>query len=706
MREEGGLGGERGEERRGEERRREERRGEERRGEERRGEEVIVSSILFDIFFLSWPSRKLKEKRQVIIPNELFYSDETSFLPTFEEIKIQEEHTSFYDPTSTDDFSNQFEYSMGGNVKMYDNHIALSTPKKKSQKSVDSPLKINERSSTESINETMNKPRKEVHDDCRFKKHGDDIDFGTSNLPTSIDNLDISDVSGRQSRNAHRGMDSCIDIRKKPDNRERDYSPIRNSSIRGQERQEDLSTTESKHSLERDYSPMHSQILQETKEYYKAKSTLTAKEDHASAVNMNSGARLFEHAGSSKITGQSQGEDINVLESLSRYDLTLHYVNQQNKTLQNGDYNDLDIALSDLSSDVFTDSELQFAMPEASEWTRERPNRDFYPDSPVSEYAFFKTPCSSRKNSYDSSMSDESLSDLDTDVTGKIQAPIRRCEYNVTLTLSPFVALVTTNGHNGHMNGLTNGHAKNGPKSKGPPMQNGKPKSLNASKKTDLKNVKSKIGSTNNMSYKRGGGKGRITNKKVDYSKNVKSKVDSFRNHAPGGGGKKVNNDRMNQYKHVEPRTDTHGIETYSHLPVEFQEIARRLSRQDKDLREVTGGRISRPRSRLTSRSSRGGSASPRDRSPVKTGSLARQYGNNLSVSSLSLASNASAKKRRNPSLHPRPVTPSLSRTHPATSCTLYDSRSRPSSRQASRSSSPVRSRNLRHREEDHAKTP
>lgn len=138
----------------------------------------------------------------------------------------------------------------------------------------------------------------------------------------------------------------------------------------------------------------------------------------------------------------------------------------------------------------------------------------------------------------------------------------------------------------------------------------------------------------------------------------------------------------------METRTDTHGIEAYSNLPAEFQEIARRLARQEKDLRDVTGGG-SHPRSRLSSRSSRGGS--PRERSPTRSGNLAKY--SRLSASSASLASGTS-KKRRNPSLHPRPVTPSLSRSHPATSCTLYDSRSRPSSRQASRSSSPVRSRN------------
>lgn len=386
--------------------------------------------------------RKHKEKQKVIIPNELFYSDETSFLPTFEEVKIQEELPYYYDPSSPDEYSKyaQFEYSMGGNVRMYDSHIALTSPKKKLQKASETNQqnansKLADKS-IDSLNESMNSSLKDSQslDDSRLKLEGEDLDFSTARLRESMKNLDLSDISGRKSRKARGSSDSLddIDVRKRV---ERDYSPIRNTSTKNLERQEDFSVTDSKQKPQRDYSPIRNpnKILQETSEYYKAKSTLTTIKKDETAVNGNSGVRANEHAAgmSSRSLQPNKGEDINVLESLSRYDLTLNYVNQQNKTLQNGDYNDLDIALSDLSSDVFTDSELQsITMPEQNDWTKRRPDKDFYPDSPVSEGVFFKTPCSSRKNSYDSLISDESLSDMElNDVRGNIQAPIRKCKY-------------------------------------------------------------------------------------------------------------------------------------------------------------------------------------------------------------------------------------------------------------------------------------
>lgn len=385
------------------------------------------------IFLFSCIDRKHKEQ-QVIIPNNLFYSDESSYLPTFEEVKVQEELPFYYDHSSPDEYSKyaEFQYSMGGNVKMYENLFALSSPKKKPQKPIENE-KGNERSTFDKkISTFKDMDQKEAlsSNEGLFKKHGDDLDFG-SNLNTSLENLDISDHV-RKSRNPNRstGSDDDIEIRKRVDTRERDYSPIR-TTARGLDRQEDLSTTESKRGTDRDYSPIQSteKIQLETNQYYKAKSTLAAKKDnHEPAVNAHSGAKPNEHAGTKTNPSIHKGGDINALESLSRYDLTLHYVNQQNRTLQNGDYNDLDIALSDLSSDVFTDSELQFTTAESNEWTRDRPDKDFYPDSPVSECAYFKTPCSSRKNSYDSLMSDESLTDMETDVRGNIQAPITRCK--------------------------------------------------------------------------------------------------------------------------------------------------------------------------------------------------------------------------------------------------------------------------------------
>ena len=55
-------------------------------------------------------------------------------------------------------------------------------------------------------------------------------------------------------------------------------------------------------------------------------------------------------------------------------------------------------------------------------------------------------------------------------------------------------------------------------------------------------------------------------------------------------------------------RTDSHGVEMYSNLPKEFQEIARRLARQDRELKknetEGRGRSMSRKSSRITSRAS------------------------------------------------------------------------------------------------------
>lgn len=406
----------------------------------------------------SFPRKSKESLRQVVIPSESFYSN-SSFLPTFDEVKVQEELPAFYDPTSTDKFSKyaEFECSMGGNLKLYEDHIAISSPKRKIKKPSLSPYKAgldHERSKLESStdltsdfqSENMDTPLKRGKDATslegrRFKEHGDDIDFGTSHLSTSIENLDISDMSSRLSRRELHDSDSYDDIsikRSHGHTNDRDYSPIRDEQTRSLDRQGDFSTTESKNDMERDYSPVHStdQVLLETREYYKAKSNLTAKtKNHVlESTSGNTTSKAHEQT--------KPNEDINVLESLSRYDLTLNYVNQQNMTLQNGEYNgDLDIDLSDLSSDVFTDSEIPMTLPDPDDWSRDRSAKDFYPDSPTSECAFFKTPCSSRKNSLDSSLSEESLSDKEPDIRGKIIAPVRKCEYHEFLSF-PFFVLV------------------------------------------------------------------------------------------------------------------------------------------------------------------------------------------------------------------------------------------------------------------------
>ena len=94
---------------------------------------------------------------------------------------------------------------------------------------------------------------------------------------------------------------------------------------------------------------------------------------------------------------------------MNRYNRILLYVNEQNETIQNGDYTELNGNLSDLSSDVFTDSEVHTS-GFLSQSRDGKSDLDFYPDSPTTEPAFSKTPCSSRKNSLDSFMSDDSMS--------------------------------------------------------------------------------------------------------------------------------------------------------------------------------------------------------------------------------------------------------------------------------------------------------
>jgi microtubule-associated protein tau len=61
----------------------------------------------------------------------------------------------------------------------------------------------------------------------------------------------------------------------------------------------------------------------------------------------------------------------------------------------------------------------------------------------------------------------------------------------------------------------------------------------------NLKTVRSKIGSLDNASYKPGGGKIKIENRKVDFSKTqpkIAAKNDAY---VPGGGDKKVSSVKM-----------------------------------------------------------------------------------------------------------------------------------------------------------------
>jgi microtubule-associated protein tau len=71
----------------------------------------------------------------------------------------------------------------------------------------------------------------------------------------------------------------------------------------------------------------------------------------------------------------------------------------------------------------------------------------------------------------------------------------------------------------------------------------------------NLKTVRSKIGSLDNASYKPGGGKVKIENRKVDFSKTqpkIAAKNDAY---VPGGGDKKVSSVRIGNGVHEEEAT-------------------------------------------------------------------------------------------------------------------------------------------------------
>lgn len=64
---------------------------------------------------------------------------------------------------------------------------------------------------------------------------------------------------------------------------------------------------------------------------------------------------------------------------------------------------------------------------------------------------------------------------------------------------------------------------------------------VGAAPSPNLKTVRSKIGSLDNASYKPGGGKVKIENRKLDFSKAAQSKIAAKNDkYMPSGGDKKV----------------------------------------------------------------------------------------------------------------------------------------------------------------------
>ncbi|XP_036047851.1 microtubule-associated protein 4 isoform X11 [Onychomys torridus] len=82
----------------------------------------------------------------------------------------------------------------------------------------------------------------------------------------------------------------------------------------------------------------------------------------------------------------------------------------------------------------------------------------------------------------------------------------------------------------------------------------------------DLKNVRSKIGSTENIKHQPGGGRVQIQNKKVDISK-VSSKCGSKANikHKPGGGDVKIESQKLNFKEKAQAKVGS--LDNVGHLP-------------------------------------------------------------------------------------------------------------------------------------------
>uniref|UniRef100_A0A8C1YJT1 Microtubule-associated protein n=1 Tax=Cyprinus carpio TaxID=7962 RepID=A0A8C1YJT1_CYPCA len=80
----------------------------------------------------------------------------------------------------------------------------------------------------------------------------------------------------------------------------------------------------------------------------------------------------------------------------------------------------------------------------------------------------------------------------------------------------------------------------------------------------DLKNIKSKIGSTENIKYQPGGGKVQIVHKKIDLS-NVQSKCGSKVNihHKPGGGNVEIKSEKLD----FKGQSKVGSLENIGHVP-------------------------------------------------------------------------------------------------------------------------------------------
>ena len=431
--------------------------------------------------FLFHRRRKKKGDRSVIIPEEAFSVDE-EYLPHLEEIRIQDEPQTLRDSSSVSYESEhtKFKYSMGGNIKLYDDHIALTSPRKKLIKTPKRSYKILDETMQSSLNSSPARsalsgtfgsmdmtPRilngsvkkelqlkDETSSHCRLpekttesKVENENLD-SNSQIRAALERLKLADSSGTaQVSKSNTASSSIADSIAKVDLWKTDFDNC-NSPSRVVEDIKDLRVEDTNYASTVSDATLHTQQREQTssgngaraRDYSPIRSTPASvpisnlKDDIKSSVDpsiYNYGAERFAEqtknepepkandvyprfeAGNKNY--ESKAGEIQDPERMSRYNRTLLYVNEQNETLQNGDYNELNIDLSDLSSDVFTDSEI----PTSGFLSQSRDGKsdlDFYPDSPTTEQAFSKTPCSSRKNSLESYMSDDSMSATDMDI--------------------------------------------------------------------------------------------------------------------------------------------------------------------------------------------------------------------------------------------------------------------------------------------------
>uniref|UniRef100_A0A8C4WYY6 Microtubule-associated protein n=1 Tax=Eptatretus burgeri TaxID=7764 RepID=A0A8C4WYY6_EPTBU len=95
------------------------------------------------------------------------------------------------------------------------------------------------------------------------------------------------------------------------------------------------------------------------------------------------------------------------------------------------------------------------------------------------------------------------------------------------------------------------------------------------SKKLDLSHIHSKCGSKGNLHHRPGGGRVKIENHKVAFKDTAQSKIGSLANieHAPGGGNVKIESHKLTFRDQAQARTD-HGAEIITVTPDNLDETS------------------------------------------------------------------------------------------------------------------------------------